>query len=85
MAAVVDEFTYNSFRFECHMFPVEPDNWQKVFAEKALLHTSYLPKETGIMKGSHPYRNILYPSVMFDRIKQYFYKGNQPTQEIYMI
>ena len=63
------------------------------FVEKALLHTSYLPKKTGIMKGSHPYRfktytgyrNILYPSVMFDTIKQYFYKGNQPTQEIYMI
>ena len=31
VAMIVDEFTYNSFKFECNAFPIEPENWRKVF------------------------------------------------------
>ena len=31
VAMVVDEFTYNSFKYECNPFPVEPSNWREIF------------------------------------------------------
>lgn len=36
VAAVVDEFTYNSFKFECHMLPVEPNNWKDIFEKNRI-------------------------------------------------
>jgi spore maturation protein CgeB len=29
VAAIMDEFTYNSFRFECDIYQLTPDNWQE--------------------------------------------------------
>lgn len=33
VAMIADEFTYNSFKFECNALPIEPSSWQKVFEE----------------------------------------------------
>lgn len=34
VAAILDEFSYNSFKYECDLFVVEPDNWRTQFDKK---------------------------------------------------
>lgn len=36
VAMIVDTFTYNSFKFECHALPVEPQNWKQIFEENKI-------------------------------------------------
>jgi methyltransferase, FkbM family len=36
VAMIVDEFTYNSFKFECNALPIEPSNWKKIFEENCI-------------------------------------------------
>jgi hypothetical protein len=31
VAAILDEFSYNSFRYECNLLPIEPTDWKHVF------------------------------------------------------
>ena len=31
VAMIVDEFTYNSFKYECNAIPIEPSNWKEKF------------------------------------------------------
>lgn len=67
VAAVVDEFTYHSFRFECDMIPVEPDNWKSIFSENEIDLFFCESAWVGTDQTRHPWRGRVYGSCNFPK------------------
>ena len=67
VAMIVDEFTYNSFRYECRAFPLEPDNWRKVFEDHQIDLFFCESAWTGTDPDRRPWRGQIYGSVNFPK------------------
>lgn len=67
VAAVVDEFTYNSFRFECRLLPVEPDNWEQIFEENRIDLFFCESAWSGVDSQRRPWKGRVYASCNFPK------------------
>jgi len=87
VAMIVDEFTYNSFRFECNALPLEPENWQEIFNNNDIDFFFCESAWAGVDSLKRPWRGKIYASVNFTNenrgilleILDYCKKNNIPT------
>lgn len=67
VAMIVDEFTYNSFRFECNALFIEPDNWKKIFEKNEIDIFLCESAWAGIDPVRRPWKGKIYCSTNFPR------------------
>ena len=87
VAIIADEFTYNSFRYECNIFPLNPDNWKKILEEKEIDLFFCESAWAGIDPIKRPWRGQIYGSINFKKenrgvlleILAYCKENNIPT------
>lgn len=87
VAMVVDEFTFNSFKYEFNPYPVEPGNWRKIFAENDIDIFFCESAWVGLDNKIRPWRGQVYSSINFKKenrgalleILDYCKKNNIPT------
>lgn len=67
VAAVLDEFSYNCFKYECSLIPIEPADWKDVFEREQpdlfLCESAW----SGIDSKRRPWLGQVYTSVNFRR------------------
>ena len=87
VAVIVDEFSFNSFRYECNLLPLEPENWREVF-EKHDIDLFFCESAwSGPDSLRRPWKGKIYASVNFPKenrgilleILAYCKKNNIPT------
>lgn len=87
VAMIVDEFTYNSFRFECNALPLEPNNWKEVFEKNEIDLFFCESAWSGVDSFRRPWKGKIYCSTNFPKenrqtlfqILAYCHKKNIPT------
>ena len=67
VAMIVDEFSYNSFRYEFQAFPLEPDNWRDVFEKNEIDLFFCESAWTGTDPDRRPWRGQIYGSINFPK------------------
>jgi FkbM family methyltransferase len=67
VAMVVDEFSYNSFKYECNAFPLEPENWRSVFENQDIDFFFCESAWAGVDSINHPWRGKIYASIRFPK------------------
>jgi len=67
VAFLSDEFSYNSFRDECHLLSVSPDNWKDVFENNEIDFFFCESAWTGIDPVKHPWKGQVYCSINFPK------------------
>ena len=67
VAVIVDEFSYNSFRFEFNALPVEPDNWRGVFENNKIDLFFCESAWAGADSLRRPWRGQIYASINFQK------------------
>jgi len=67
VAMIVDEFSYNSFKYECNVFPIEPGNWKKIFDENEIDLFFCESAWAGVDSIKRPWRGQIYASTNFSR------------------
>lgn len=67
VAMVVDEFTYNSFKYEFNPFPVEPSNWKQIFEENDIDLFFCESAWVGLDSKLRPWRGQVYGSINFKK------------------
>ena len=65
IAMIVDEFTYNCFKYECQAWPIEPSNWKEVFQGKDIDLFFCESAWSGVDSVSRPWKGRVYSSVNF--------------------
>ena len=87
VAVICDEFTYNSFRYECNLLPLTPDNWRNIFEQNEIDLFFCESAWTGADPDLRPWRGRIYGSVNFAKenrtilfeILEYCKQHNIPT------
>jgi FkbM family methyltransferase len=87
VAMIVDEFTYNSFRFECNALALEPHNWKDVFEKNEIDFFFCESAWSGVDSLRRPWKGKIYCSTNFSKenrqtllqILEYCHKKNIPT------
>ena len=65
IAMIVDEFTYNSFRFECNALPLEPTNWRETFESNNIDIFFCESAFSGVDSIKRPWKGRIYASINF--------------------
>jgi len=65
VAAIVDEFTFNSFKYECNLLPLEPDNWKSIFEQNNIDFFFCESAWAGVDSVKRPWRGKIYASSNF--------------------
>lgn len=87
VAMIVDEFTYNSLRFECNVLVLEPHNWKKIFEKNEIDLFFCESAWSGVDSVRRPWKGQIYCSTNFSRenrgvlfqILEYCHSKNIPT------
>lgn len=67
VACIVDEFTYNSFKFECDFIEIKPDNWRQVMDATAPDLFFCESAWSGVDSKLRPWKGQIYCSTNFKR------------------
>lgn len=67
VAMIVDEFSFNSFRYECNAFPLNPEGWKKTFKENKIDIFFCESAWAGVDPIKRPWRGKIYASENFSR------------------
>ena len=67
VAMIVDDFTFNSFQYECNALPLEPDNWQKIFEKNDIDFFFCESAWAGVDSLQRPWRGKIYASINFPK------------------
>ncbi len=67
VAMIVDEFSYNSFRYECNAFPLDPSNWKQIFENNKIDLFFCESAWAGTDPDRRPWRGQIYASVNFPK------------------
>lgn len=67
IAAILDEFSYNCFKYECNLLVIEPDNWLDIFESEQpdifLCESAW----SGADNERRPWKGKIYSSVNFSK------------------
>lgn len=67
VAMLVDEFTYNSYKYECNALPLEPSDWRRVFENNDIDFFFCESAWSGVDSQKRPWKGKVYASVNFPR------------------
>ena len=87
VAMISDEFTFNSFRYECNVLSLEPNNWQEIFDQNDIDLFFCESAWAGVDSLQRPWRGKIYASKNFPKenrgtlleILDYCRKNHIPT------
>ena len=67
VAMILDEFSYNCFRYECNAFPLNPDDWLDVFENNEIDFLFCESAWSGTDSVKRPWKGQIYASVNFPK------------------
>lgn len=87
VAMLVDQFTYNSFKYECNSYPIEPSNWIDIFKNNKIDIFFCESAWSGVDSVKRPWKGQVYSSINFQKenrtvllsILKYCNKNGIPT------
>ncbi len=87
VAMLVDNFTYNSFRYECNPYPIEPSNWREIFENNKIDIFFCESAWSGVDSEKRPWKGQVYSSINFQKenrtvllsVLKYCKENNIPT------
>jgi len=87
IAAILDEFSYNCFKYECNLITFEPNNWLEIFENEKPDLFFCESAWSGIDSNKRPWKGKIYSSINFPKenrevllsILQYCKEHNIPT------
>lgn len=87
VAMLVDNFTYNSFKYECNPYPIEPSNWLDTFRNNRIDIFFCESAWSGVDSEKRPWKGQVYSSINFQKenrtvllsVLKYCKENNIPT------
>ncbi len=87
VAMLVDQFTYNSFKYECNPYPIEPSNWLEIFKNNKIDIFFCESAWSGVDPVRRPWKGQVYSSINFQKenrtallsVLRYCNENNIPT------
>jgi len=87
VAMLVDLFTYNSFKYECNAYPIEPSNWLEIFKNNKIDIFFCESAWSGVDSVKRPWKGQVYSSINFQKenrtillsVLKYCKENNIPT------